>query len=381
MQIASKNKQILNNMSQQTHLFSPYTLGNIVLKNRIVMAPMTRSRAIGNVPNDLMVTFYSQRAAAGLLITEGTSPSANGLGYARIPGLYNAAQIAGWKKVTDAVHAKGGKIFVQLMHTGRITHPLNLPDAAKVVAPSAIAAANTPMYTDAKGMQPLPVPEAITTEGLKETLQEFVHSAKSAIEAGFDGVELHSANGYLLEQFLNPVTNQRTDNYGGTPENRNRFVLEVAAAVAAAIGKDKLGIRVSPFGAFNEIVWDETTEAQFTLLAKGLKDIGIVYMHIVDHSSLGAPVVPQSVKEAIRKNFGGTIILSGGYHAERAEAELAAGKGELVAFGRSFISNPDLVKRFESGEALADPDMNTFYTPGEKGYTDYQAATQEIIAA
>lgn len=364
---------------QHSHLFSAYTLGNIQLKNRIVMAPMTRSRAIGNVPNDLMADYYAQRADAGLLITEGTSPSVNGLGYARIPGIYNAAQIAAWKKVTDAVHERGGKIFVQIMHTGRITHRLNLPAGGKVVAPSAIAAASTPMYTDAQGMQDLPVPEAISAEGLKETIAEFVNSAKAAIAAGFDGIELHSANGYLLEQFLNGASNQRTDAYGGSPENRNRFVLEVAAAVADAIGKEKVGIRVSPYGAFNEIVWDDTTEAQFTHLAKGLKDIGIVYMHVVDHASMGAPAVPVAVKDAIRHAFGSTIILSGGYDPDRAEADLAAGKGELVAFGRPFISNPDLVQRFEAGIPLAEPDAGTFYTPGEKGYTDYLPAAKEVL--
>ena len=367
-------------MSQQHPLlFSPYTLGNITLANRIVMAPMTRSRSIGNVPNELVTEYYGQRAAAGLLITEGTSPSPNGLGYARIPGLYSDEQINHWKNVTNTVHAKDGKIFVQLMHTGRITHPLNLPEGATVVAPSAIAAANSPMYTDAQGMQPLPVPTAIIDTAA--IIQEFVHSAKSAVAAGFDGVELHGANGYLLEQFLNAATNQRTDAYGGSTENRNRFVLEVASAVAAAIGKEKTGIRLSPFGAFNEIVWDDTTEDQFTKLAEGLKAIGIVYIHVVDHQSMGAPAVPQSVKDAIRTTFGSTIIVSGGFNADTAEAALEAGKGELVAFGRPFISNPDLVERFAKGQTLADPDFNTFYTPGEKGYTDYPAYDNKEVVA
>ena len=361
-------------------LFSTYTLGTIHLANRIAMAPMTRSRATYNLPNDLMVAFYSQRAAAGLLITEGTSPSPNGLGYARIPGLYSAAQVAGWKAVTDAVHDKGGKIFVQLMHTGRIAHPLNLPEGAKVVAPSAIAAANSPMYTDAQGMQPLPVPEAITAEDIPATIEEFVHSAKAAIEAGFDGVELHGANGYLLDQFLNPASNQRRDAYGGSIEKRNRFVLEVTAAVAAAIGKDKTGIRLSPFGAFNEMTSDDTTEAQFIQLAAEMKTLGIVYIHLVDHSSMGAPAVPQSVKEGIRKAFGSTLITSGGYNADRAEADLAAGKADLVAFGKPFISTPDLVERFKTGSTLNELDMTTFYTPGEKGYTDYPVAAEKELA-
>ncbi len=363
---------------QHSHLFSPYTLGKLQLDNRIVMAPMTRSRAIGNEPNELMVTYYSERASAGLIITEGTSPSPNGLGYARIPGLYSTQQVKEWKLVTDAVHENGGKIFVQLMHTGRITHPLNLPKGAKVIAPSAIDAASTQMYTDAEGMQPLPVPEALTTEGIKKTVEEYANSAGAAMEAGFDGVELHGANGYLLEQFLNAVSNQRDDEYGGNPENRNRFVLEVAEAVAAAIGKDKIGIRLSPFGAFNDITWDDTTETQFVKLAEGLKALGIVYIHLVDHSSMGAPAFPQSVKDVIRKAFGGTIIMSGGYDADKAEADLAAGNGELVAFGRPFISNPDLVERFKEAIPLSLPDENTFYTPGEKGYIDYEIAVPEL---
>lgn len=361
-------------VTKHSHLFSPYTLGKLELNNRIVMAPMTRSRAIGNLPNDLVVKYYSERASAGLIITEGTSPSPNGLGYVRIPGLFNAEQIAAWKAVTDGVHANGGKIFVQLMHTGRITHPLNLPEGAKVVGPSAIPAETTEMYTDKEGMKPLPTPEALSAEGIKNTIKEYVASAEAAVQAGFDGIELHAANGYLLEQFLSAASNQRQDEYGGSEENRNRFVLEVARAVANAIGKEKVGIRLSPFGAFNDIKWDDTTESQFTKLAAGLKAMGVVYIHVVDHTSMGAPAFPQSIKDEIRNAFGGTIIMSGGYDAEKAEADLAAGQGELVAFGRPYISNPDLVERFEEAIPLAAPDYNTFYTPGPKGYIDYEKA-------
>lgn len=360
-------------MSQHfSKLFSSYRLGNITLSNRIVMAPMTRSRAIGNVPNDLMAAYYGARSAAGLIITEGTSPSPNGLGYARIPGIYNETQIAGWKKVTDAVHTNGGHIFVQMMHTGRITHPLNLPANAEVVGASAIAAINTPMWTDQEGMLALPVPKEVGTNAIPALIEEFVHGAKSAIAAGFDGVELHGANGYLLEQFLNSASNQRTDQYGGSIEKRNRFVLEVAAAVADAIGKEKTAIRLSPFGINGEMVSDETTVEQYTALTQGLEKIGVVYIHVVDHSALGAPAVPDTVKDAIRKNYTGTIIISGGYDAAKAEAELEAGKGALVAFGRPFISNPDLVERLRTGAELETPDHTTFYTPGEKGYTDYK---------
>lgn len=359
-------------------LFSSYKLGGITLKNRIVMAPMTRSRAINNIPNDLMVTYYSNRADAGLMITEGVAPSPDGLGYARIPGLFNEDQAKGWKKVTDAVHEKNGKIVVQLMHTGRIAHPLNLPDEGIVKGVSAVAAANTQMHTDQEGLQALPVPKELGTDEIPALINEFVQSALYAVKAGFDGVELHGANGYLLDQFLNSASNHRTDKYGGSPENRNRFVLEVTKAVADAIGKDKTGIRLSPYGAFNDMRADEHTEQQYIQLAKGLKEIGIAYIHTVDHSSMGAPAVPDSVKAGIRKAFGGTIILSGGYDAKRAETELEEGKGELVAFGRPFISNPDLVKRIAISAALAQPDFGTFYTPGEKGYIDYPILDEQL---
>jgi N-ethylmaleimide reductase len=223
-------------------LFAAAKVGSLELKNHIVMAPMTRCRAIDNIPNDLMASYYQQRATAGLIITEGTSPSPNGLGYARIPGIFSEAQLLGWKKTTSAVHKSGGKIIVQLMHTGRISHILNMPKGTQIEAPSAIKATGQ-MWTDAKGMQDYPTPKAMTTEDIVSTQAEYVTAAKNAMEAGFDGVELHGANGYLLEEFLSPASNVRHDKYDGTIENRCRFVIEVATAVAAAIGKDKTGIR------------------------------------------------------------------------------------------------------------------------------------------
>lgn len=356
---------------QTNTLFSPYTLGHTTLANRIVMAPMTRSRAIHNTPNNLIAEFYAQRAAAGLLITEGTSPSPNGLGYARIPGIFNAEQVAGWKLVTKAVHDKGGKIFIQLMHTGRIGHALNLPAEAKVVAPSAVVAPGQ-MWTDSEGMKDHPVPHALTADELQATKAEYVQAAKNAVAAGFDGVELHGANGYLLEQFLSPHSNRRTDSYGGSVENRASFVLEVAQEVSNAIGKEKTAIRLSPYGVFNDMPHYPEIDATYSYLAEQLSNIGIVYIHLVDHSSQGAPVVPQAIKETIRKKFKNTLILSGGYTAERAEADLQSGAADLVAFGKPFISNPDLVERFKKGSSLNDKlDVSTFYTPGEKGYTDY----------
>lgn len=351
-------------------LFSPYQLGPYELRNRLVMSPMTRNRATGNVPNELMAEYYAQRTSAGLIITEGTSPSPNGLGYARIPGIFSPAQVEGWKLVTRAVHAKGAKIFVQLMHTGRIGHALNLPTGARMLAPSAVIAAGE-MYTDTEGMKPHPVPQAMTDADLRATLQEFVQAAKNAVAAGFDGIELHAANGYLLEQFLRPNSNTRSDRYGGSIENRARFVVEVAAATAEAIGKDKVGIRLSPFGVFNDMPLYDAMEADYAYVAEQLDKIGLVYVHVVDHSSQGAPTVPDSMKQTLRKVFKRTLILSGGYDRQRAESDLAAGNGDLIAVGRGFLANPDLPTRWQTNAKLNEPDYSTFYTPGPKGYSDY----------
>jgi N-ethylmaleimide reductase len=361
-------------------LYSQTRLGPLTLQNRLVMSPLTRNRATGNVPNDLMVEYYGQRASVGLIITEGTSPSPNGLGYPRIPGAFSAAQVAGWKRVTDAVHAGGAKIFLQLMHTGRIGHPANLPADASLVAPSAVAAAGE-IYTDAEGMKAHATPKAMTEADIKTAIGEFVQAAKNAVAAGFDGVELHGANGYLLEQFIRPNSNRRSDAYGGPIENRARFVLEVAKAVSAAIGKDKVGIRLSPFGAFNDMPPYPEMEADYTYLARQLSALGLLYVHLVDHSSMGAPVVPQSVKDMFRKEFKGALILSGGYDAARAESDLVAGKADLITVGRSILANPDLVERWKAGAPLNAPDPTTFYTPGPKGYTDYPALAKQLQPA
>jgi N-ethylmaleimide reductase len=335
----------------------------------MVMAPMTRARAMGNVPNALMATYYEQRAEAGLIISEGTSPSPNGLGYLNIPGIFSEAQVSGWRVVTEAVHRKGGKIFVQLMHTGRIGHPANLPPGAEVLGPSAVAAAGE-MFTLA-GPMPQPVPRRVEEADIANAIQEFAAGARNAKAAGFDGVELHSANGYLLDQFLNPRSNQRQDGWGGDSQRRSRFVLEVARAVAAAIGSDRVGIRLSPYGVFNDLGPFEGIDEAYLSLVQELSKLKLVYLHLVDHSAMGAPPVPQNLKDDLRRAFSGALILSGGYDRDRAEADLAAGHGELVAFGRSFLANPDLPQRLQRRAPLNEPDPTTFYVPGEKGYTDY----------
>ncbi len=354
-------------------LFSQYALGDITLANRAVMAPLTRCRAINNIPNDLMATYYQQRAQAGLIITEGTSPSLNGLGYARIPGIFNEEQKKGWQKSTQAVHDRGGHIFVQLMHTGRVSHPDNMAANSRILAPSAIAAPGE-MWTDNAGNQAHPVPEAMSEKDIQEAIQEYAHAAQTAIDAGFDGVELHAANGYLIDQFLNTAANQRTDKWGGTIDNRIRFAVEVSRAVIAKIGKNRVGMRISPYGVFNGMQADAEMDNLYEQLIIALNKLGLLYIHIVDHSSMGAPEVNPATKQMIRETFKGSVILSGGYDAARAEQDLTENKGDLVAFGRLFLANPDLLEKFKHEQELTEPDADTFYTADEKGYTDYPVA-------
>jgi N-ethylmaleimide reductase len=352
-------------------LFEPFETPDITFKNRIVMAPMTRSRAIDNVANDLMAEYYGQRASAGLTITEGTSPSPNGLGYSRIPGIYSVKQIEGWKKVTDAVHEKGGKIFIQLMHTGRVTHSANLPEGAKIIAPSAINSA-TEMWTDTLGMLPTETPEALSPGDLQATIQEYAIAAKNAIAAGFDGVELHSANGYLMEQFLNPNSNTRADAYGGSIENRARFVLEVASAVADAIGAKKTGIRFSPYNTFNGMPEYDANEVYETYeyLAKEIDKLALLYVHLFSSAARSQHRGPELIS-AIRAYFKGILIDNGGYTKEKALAAIDSREVDMVAFGSAFLANPDLPYRLQNDIYLTQPEESTFYTPGEKGYVDY----------
>ena len=368
-----------------TIAFEPTKLGALSLANHLVMAPMTRSRAPGTIPNALMAEYYGQRATAGLIVTEGTSPAPNGIGYARIPGLYNQAQVAGWRLTTDAVHERGGKIFVQFMHTGRIFHPLNLPAGAEGVAPSAVAAKGQ-MWTDQQQMQDQPVPRALTTAEVQAAVQQHVHAARLALEAGFDGVELHGANGYLLEQFLNPNSNQRTDEYGGSVENRARFVLEVARAVAGAIGAGRTGIRLSPWSTFNDQPHYPEIEETYAYLAAELQKMGLAYLHLVDPTRPDSkPEIGRTV-QAIRAAFTNSLILNGGYDTvARIDEALTSGRADLISIGRPYVSNPDLVARLKDGLPLAPSNPATYYAPGPgglaDGYTDYPTAQPAAVPA
>lgn len=353
----------------QVSLFEPFETGYLELNNRIVMAPMTRSRAIGSMPNDLMATYYKQRATAGLIITEGVAPSPNGLGYARIPGIYNDEQVEGWRKIADSVHDEGGKIFMQIMHTGRIAHSANIPYGAKVVGPSAVRA-DSKMWTDDSGMQPLPEPEAMTEDQIKETIEEFTRAAKNAMNAGLDGIELHGANGYLLEQFLNPHVNVRTDKYGGSVENRIRFVIEVAESVANEIGPEKTGIRLSPYNTFNDMAEYNETFETYAELVEELNKLDIAYIHLVETAARNYDD-GSDLLNLLREKFGNLMIVNGGYERESAEEVLEEGRADLISFGVPFISNPDFPRRLKEEIPLAEPDKSTFYSADEKGYIDY----------
>jgi N-ethylmaleimide reductase len=361
-------RQLFISECMSTKTFEPTKLAALPLANHLVLAPMTRSRALGSIPNEMMAEYYRQRATAGLLLTEGTAPSADGLGYARIPGLYNAAQVAGWKLTTDAVHQQGGKIFVQLMHTGRIFHPLNLPNGAEGVAPSALAAQGQ-MWTDQQQMQDYPTPRALTTAEVKTVVQQHAQAAKMALEAGFDGVELHGANGYLSEQFLNPTSNQRTDEYGGSMQNRVRFVLETIGAIADAIGAERTGIRLSPWSTFNDQPNYPEIEETYAYLAEELQKLNLAYLHLVNLSYLGDG--PTQTAKTIRAKFTNPIILNGGLDkVEAIEGMLDSGLANLVSVGRPFVSNPDLVARLQHSVPLAPSDPATYYAPGPGGFAD-----------
>lgn len=361
-------------------LFQSYQLNNISLKNRVVMPPMTRSRAAnGEIPTDLMAEYYSQRATAGLIITEGTPISVQGRGYAWTPGIYTPKQIAGWQKVTDAVHAKGGKIFIQLWHVGRVSHTSLQPENQSPVAPSPILAEGVKVFLARDGadaengigeMVQHSMPRELTIAEIQQIIQDFAQAAKNAMKAGFDGVELHGANGYLIEQFIDSQTNHRTDEYGGTLENRLRFLKEVTTAVADAIGAEKVGVRQAPLTTLMGAT-DDNPEETYIAAAKILNEIGIAYIHIAEADWDNAPVMPIEFKEAYRNAFKGTMIYSGKYTCEKAEDVLQNGWADLIGFGRPFIANPDLPYRLQNGFPLNEPIRESFFGGGAEGYTDY----------
>jgi len=344
-------------------LFTPLTLGDYSLANRIIMAPMTRSRANTQaVISPLTAEYYASRADGGLLITEGVATSAMGLGYARTPGVYNEEQIEAWRQVATAVHARGGKIFMQLMHVGRIAHSANRPIPEAPVAPSAIRA-NGQMWTDTQGMQPNDEPRALELAEIPAVLAEFGQATANAIDAGFDGVELHSASGYLPNQFLATGSNHRTDIYGGSVENRIRFVVEALQAMIAAAGAaGKVGIKVSPGMPFNDLHDDNPLETHLALV-KAISGFGLAYLHVM-RTGIGA-------ESTLRGAYPGTFLVGGGFLKEEANKALAAGSADAIVFGSPYLANSDLVARFAKDAPLNAPDSSTFYTPGEKGYTDY----------
>lgn len=348
-------------------LFSPVALGAIELANRIVMAPMTRDRAgPDDVPTALMVEYYAQRASAGLIVTEGVQPSAVGKGYWRTPGIHSVEQIEGWRAVADAVHARGGRIVMQLMHCGRVVVPANRGFAADVIAPSAIACP-TPVPGPDGVPVPTATPRAITVEEIPALLEEYAQAARNAMAAGLDGVELHCASGYLINQFLNPASNQRTDAYGGSVENRIRFPIEVLRALADAIGADRVGFRISPGNPYNGMDPADPA-ATFGPFVKAADALGLAFCHVVD---MGLPDL--DTLALLRSNFSGPIITNNNLKADSARELLDAGKAEAVSFGRAFIANPDLVERIAAGAPLAKPDFSLLYTGEERGYTDYPA--------
>lgn len=368
-----------------TTLFQPLTIGDLHLANRIVMAPLTRNRSPKAVPQPITATYYSQRASAGLLITEATPISHQGQGYADVPGLYAPEQLAGWRRVTDAVHAKGGKIVVQMWHVGRVSHDSLQPGGQSPVAPSAIQAKTKTYLISADGtgsFAETSVPRALEASELPGIVDDFRRAARAAVsEAGFDGIELHAANGYLIDQFLRSSSNHRDDQYGGSIENRARFLFEVLDAVVAEIGGGKVGIRLSPVTPANDVS-DDNPQPLFDYVAERLANYGLAYVHVIEGATGGARDFQQGPKpfdyaqfKAAYRNAGGrgAWMVNNGYDGQSAEAAVQSGAADLVAFGKLYIANPDLVERLRNNAPLNTPDKNTFYGGGEAGYTDYPA--------
>ena len=368
-------------------LFEPYELGPYTLKNRIVMAPLTRSRSRqpGNVPTRLNAHYYAQRASAGLIVSEATQVSPQGQGYAWTPGIHSPEQIDGWRLVTDAVHAAGGLIFMQLWHVGRVSHPALQPDGGLPVAPSAIALQGMAFIANDRGepeLVPFVTPRALESEELPGIVRQYEQGARNALAAGFDGVEIHSANGYLLDQFLNSSTNRRTDDYGGSVENRARLLVEVVDAVCGVWGPDRVGVRLSPEGTFNEM-GDEDPESLFRHVVLRLNDFELAYLHVIRPEIAGNATARlpdpnhRSILKMIRDLYRGTLIVCGGYDYRTASRALEIEGIDLIAFGRLFLANPDLPLRLQQGAPLNRPDEATYYGGGARGYIDYPTLRQQ----
>jgi N-ethylmaleimide reductase len=365
-------------MSTSSKLFEPYKLGPITLSNRAVMAPLTRNRAVaGLVPSPLAVDYYGQRASAGLLVTEASQISQQGQGYQDTPGIYSKEQVAGWRKVTDRVHDKGGRIFIQLWHVGRISHTSLQPDNGAPVAPSAIRAKGKTFVNGT--FADVSEPRALALEEIPGIIEGFKRGAANAIEAGFDGVEIHGANGYLLDQFAKDGANKRTDGYGGSIENRAKLMLEVAKAVSAAAGPERTGIRISPVTPANDIS-DSNPQPLFDYIVDHLNALKLVYIHVIEGATGGPRDIAPFDYASLRKRFKGAYMANNGYDFELANKVLAAGEADLIAFGKLFISNPDLVERLKRGAPLTAPDKATFYGGGAKGYTDYPVLGEALAA-
>ena len=360
-------------------LFTPAKLGPFELQNRLVMAPLTRNRAgIGNVPQDMNVAYYAQRASAGLIITEGTQVSPQGVGYPGTPGIHSPEQIAGWKRVTEAVHEGGGRIFLQLWHVGRVSHPSLQPDGALPVAPSAVKPDGETFTAD--GLQPFVTPRALKTREIADIVEQHRAAARNALAAGFDGVEIHAANGYLLDQFLRDGTNRRTDAYGGSVENRARLLLEVTEAVTGVWGADRVGVRLSPINSFNSIS-DSQPDVTFPYVARQLNRFGLAYLHVVEGDFAGSTSQQTFDKRKLRAAFHGAYLANGGYDREQATDALANGDADLVSFGALYLANPDLLARFDQEAPLNVPDPETFYGGDERGYTDYPFLAADLAIA
>lgn len=357
-------------ISPHTDLFDPVQLGPYRLANRIVMAPLTRSRALpGDVPTPLAVDYYAQRAGAGLIVSEATQISPQGKGYAYTPGIYSSKQVAAWRRVTDAVHANHGHMFLQLWHVGRISHPSLQPDGALPVAPSAVKPEGQ-AFTES-GFQPHVTPRALAVEERPGIVEQYRQAARNAMDAGFDGVEIHAANGYLLDQFLRDKTNRRSDRYGGSRENRARLLFEVTEAIVGLWSGDRVGIRIAPLSSFNDIA-DSDPEALFTYVIEQLNQFTLVYLHVIEGTTQGPREVPGGFAlQTLRRLFKGLYIANNDYTLDLAIEARRRNLADLIAFGRLFIANPDLVERLRTGMPLNEPDRSTFYGGGAEGYTDY----------